>query len=73
MTVLVVRDIKDEGAESTRIAAMFSVHHTKKCIFAPTFTLFARYYPSWSCARASDPVALSHQMCQRSGIYHSQK
>ena len=41
MTAPVVRDIKDEGAESTRIAAMFQVHHTKKCIFAPLspFTL----------------------------------
>ena len=38
----VVRDIEAEGAESTRIAATFQVHHTENCVFTLAFTLHAR-------------------------------
>ena len=38
----VVRDIEAECAKSTRIAAMFQVHHTENCVVTLAFTLYAR-------------------------------
>ena len=49
-----VRDIEAGGAESTRIAAMFQVHHTEHCVVTLAFTLYART-SGGKAARAMTP------------------